>query len=506
MLRPEYSPFERFATEITTTEIEIDEGETEAALELKGAAGSRGETWKSAFQVVADYPFFGIGPEVLKMVFPRYETDLFRFKEAFHVKQDRCHNETFDIPVTKGLIAFVIYLWLLFTVFKTGWIKSKTLQGPEHLLLAGMLAAMLAFIIQNQFSFGVVAITSLFWIIWAMVMVIGETQEEDSEGKMINWQDLPWLPIAGVILTALVLIYFSFFSFRADIDFKLGKSRLQFQQFPQAVMALEESLQVYPFEGGTISHLGIAYLNLSRFGKQKAQALDKAVQVLTYGTKVDAYNADNFFMLAKIHFVLYNNTRNQQFLNQAKENAEIAIKIDPYYAEVYDLLGTMAQQQGDIQKAAGLYEKAFSLNPNLVDPLQKLNAISPNMSLKVLESVYKKYGNNPLVLEKLTQIYLSSNHLKKAKKVIMKLRAYYPDNIMGEILLGQYYLRTNEVGKAFNLFQEIILKDPKNVLAHVGLAQTYLKKGNKSRAKNELEQILMLDPNNQWANLMQGRL
>lgn len=506
MLRPEYSPFERFATEVTTTEIEIEGEETSAELELKGAAGSRGETWKSAFQVVADYPFFGIGPEVLKMVFPRYETDLFRFKEAFHVKQDRCHNETFDIPVTKGLIAFGIYLWLLFTVFKTGWIKSKKLQGPEHLLLAGMLAAMLAFIIQNQFSFGVVAITSLFWIIWAMVMIVGENQEEEAEGKTINWQELPWLPIAVVILVSLFLIYVSFFSFRADIDFKLGKSRLQFQQFPQAVAALEESLQVYPFEGGTISHLGIAYLNLSRFGKQKAQALDKAVQILTYGTKVDPYNADNFFMLAKIHFVLYNNAGNQQFLNQAKENAEIAIKIDPYYAEVYDLLGTMYQQQGDIKKAADLYEKAFSLNPNLVEPLQKLSLINPAESLRVLEKVYKKYGNNPLVLERLGQIYLASGHFKKAKKVIMKLRVYYPDNIIGETLLGQYYLRTNDIEKAFNLFQEVILKDPKNVLAHVGLAQTYLKKGDKVRAKNELEQVLMLDPNNQWANLMQGRL
>ncbi|MBU0501852.1 MAG: O-antigen ligase family protein [Candidatus Margulisbacteria bacterium] len=112
MLRPEFSPFERFTSEVTTIpDISVDDV-GESKLELKGAAGSRGETWKSSFGLIANNPVFGVGPEVLKMVFPRYETDLFRFKEAFHVKQDRAHNETFDVTVTKGLTTFFVYLWL----------------------------------------------------------------------------------------------------------------------------------------------------------------------------------------------------------------------------------------------------------------------------------------------------------------------------------------------------------------------------------------------------------
>lgn len=111
MLNPQFSPFARFTQEVTVNKSAAAAENTESRLELKGAAGSRGETWKSAFKIIADYPLFGIGPEVLKMVFPRYETDLFRFKEAFHVKQDRCHNETFDVPVTKGLLS-LFYLSL----------------------------------------------------------------------------------------------------------------------------------------------------------------------------------------------------------------------------------------------------------------------------------------------------------------------------------------------------------------------------------------------------------
>ena len=86
----------------------IEQQKKKAEVELSGAAGSRGETWKSAAGIISDNPVFGIGPEVLKMVFPRYETNLFRFKETFHVKQDRCHNETFDVPVTIGLVGFFL--------------------------------------------------------------------------------------------------------------------------------------------------------------------------------------------------------------------------------------------------------------------------------------------------------------------------------------------------------------------------------------------------------------
>jgi len=504
MLRPEFSLFERFSAEISTQDVEGDKGEAESKLELKGAAGSRGETWKSAFKIIADYPVFGIGPEDLKMVFPRYETDLFRFKETFHVKQDRCHNETFDVPVTKGLIALAIYLWLLFVCFRVGWLKSRKFKKEGQLLLAGMLAAMLAYLIQNQFSFGVVAIVSLFWIIWAMVMIIDEDKtSEETDKKTYTWQEIPWLSVAAVVVLALFFTYISFLSFRGDIMFKMGKSRLQFNQIPEAVNDLEESLVIYPFEGGTISHLGIAYLNLSRIPNQQAQALDKAVQILKYGTKVDAYNADNFFMLAKIYWMLYKTSGNKNFLDEAYNNAQISIKIDPYYAEVFDLLGVMEEDQGRASQAAPLYEKAFMTNPTLPEPLAKLERIQGSAFSQTLEKIYLKYNDNLLILEKLSYAYLNSNQLKKASKLIKRLKALYPEDSLGNALLGEYYLKNSQIDKAEALFQDIIFKDPKNVAAHVGMAQVYLRTGRAERAKEEIQQILMLDPNNAWAK---GRL
>lgn len=366
MSRPEFSPFQRFTSEITTKQGEETQAEAESRLELKGAAGSRTETWKSAFKIIADHPLFGIGPEVLKMVFPRYETELFRFKEAFHVKQDRCHNETFDVPVTKGLISFFLYVWIIFTLFRVAFSKSKRASDPQRLMLAGLLAAILAYLVQNQFSFGVVAITSLFWVMWGMVMALGEERAAEKPTQL-DWREIPWIPAAAVLAVALLLIYVSFFSFRSDVLFKAGKTYLETRNLPQAVEQLQASLKVYPFEGTTVSHLGIAYLNLGK--------IDEAVKVLRYGNVVDPYNADNYYMLSKVYLSHYDRGA-KEAMEEAVRYADIALKIDPYYAEEYETAGMIFERQGKTKEAAALYEKAFHVNPNLAGPIQKIEELS----------------------------------------------------------------------------------------------------------------------------------
>jgi len=503
MMRSEYSPFARFASEVTTEKVETAEKE-ESKLELKGAAGSRGETWTSAFGIIADNPFFGIGPEVLKMVFPRYETEMFRFREAFHVKQDRCHNEIFDVGVTKGLVTFYVYIWLLFVFFSTGLRKAVTLVGQEKLLVAGLLAAALAFLIQNQFSFGVVAITSLFWIIWAMVMVVGE-KAEDEPIKKFSWLEIPWLPIAGIIIVVVFCIYLAFLSFRGDIWFKIGKTQMQMQRFDQAVVSLEKSLSVFPYEGGTISHLGISYLNYYYAnGSRQNELLDKSIKALLYGTKIDPYNADNYYMLSKIYLLLKD-------LNTAEKYTDIALKIDPYYAEVYYTKGLISQARGNLDLAAQDYEKAFMINPNLdyvMQRLESMNKIAGRQAetRKAFEKALDKYDNYMPVLGMMTKLYIEDGKLDKALKLTERMIKIDLKNYSGYLMRGEVYLKSGRLEAAFSDFQQVAIKDPKNISAHLALGRYFLAKKDNQRAINEFEQALRLDPNNQYAKQMLARL
>lgn len=506
MSNPQFSPFKRFSDEITT--------EKEGAgrtMELKGAAGSRGETWKSSFQIIANYPVFGIGPEVLKMVFPRYETDLFRFKEAFHVKQDRAHNEIFDVSVTKGLVTFFVYLWLLFMVFRTGWVRSRlTNDQSEKLMMAGLLAAAVAFLIQNQFSFGVVAITSLFWMIWAMIMVIGKNQPEAGQEKEINWLDIPWLPIAGVIVLAGIAIYISFFSFRGDVHFKTGKVNVQLRNLDQGVKCYEKSLDVFPYEGGTVSHLGIAYMNLSRTRPDRKKYLNKSIETLKYGTVIDPYNADNYYILSKIYYLLYK-MGDQRALAQAQNHAEIAIKIDPYYAEVYHVLGLIYETQNRELDAIKRYKKAFFINPGLTQPMQSLEGLNkrlgrPGDTLKVFEEARRKYSTNLIILERVGRLYLSHGKVKESMGVAEDMIDIDPKSSPGYLLRAEINMKRGLNSKAFSDLQQVLIADPKNVMARNGLGRIYYLKGDHAKAKREFEQALMLLPNNPYAKEMLKKL
>lgn len=392
MTKAEYSPVQRFTDEVKTKAEKLESGKVNSRLELGGAAGSRGETWTSAFNIISDYPLFGVGTEVLKMVFPRYETELFRFKEAFHVKQDRSHNETLDVPVTKGMISFFVYLWIMFVIFRKVSLLRKNISDQQRLMIAGILAAILAYIIQNQFSFGVIAITLLFWIAWGMLMVATETVDKGSEDAPISLstKEIPYIPIALVILVASGSIYVSFLSFRGDLLFKSGKNFLEQRMFPQAADEFKKSLVVYPFEGTTISHLAIAYLN--------AGDGEKAEKVLLHGTKIDPYNADNFYMLSRLYLSQYDRG-DKNIMPKVVMNVEISLKLDPYYAESYDTKGAIFEREGKIKEAYLMYVKAFQVNPNLPGPIEKITFLSKqlgetNKAKAMFQKTYDEFPNN----------------------------------------------------------------------------------------------------------------
>jgi tetratricopeptide (TPR) repeat protein len=422
IVNPTYSPFQRFTSEIKVEGSSQDNAPADKTeqikkqtVELAGAAGSRGETWKSAAGIIADNPVFGIGPEVLKMVFPRYETELFRFKEAFHVKQDRCHNETFDVPVTKGMLGFFLYLIVLITVYYQGFKTWGKSDPQKKLMLAALLAAMTGYLIQNQFSFGVIAITSLFWVLWAMVLNIDSELIEEDKKEITGW-DIPYLPIALIVLALVYLISVSFSQFRADLYFKAGKSLSESGDLSAAIPLFEKSIKIFPYEGGTITHYGITLLNLSQRsqGAERIEYEKKAFEDFDFGMKVDPYNADNFYIVSRIYIV-------KGEWRKAIEYAEKALKIDPYYAEAHLTIANAKEKMGQMGEAQVHYDLAYKINPNLVEPkiriAQKL--IDENKldeAFNLLQEMLSTDPKNPEVHKALGTIYLKRGDKARAKE------------------------------------------------------------------------------------------
>lgn len=446
-VNPEYSPFARFTGEIRVGNETSQQGQPSQdkqsesksnTVELGGAAGSRGETWKSAFGIISDNPVFGIGPEVLKMVFPRYETDLFRFKEAFHVKQDRCHNETFDIPTTKGLITLFVYLLIIFLVYKYGIHKMKAVDDDKKVFIAVVLSAMASYIIQNQFSFGVIAITSLFWVLWALVLNVDtHPHSTDQDDRTVSFDNVPWLYFGGLILFVLFLMYISMLQFEADKYFKSAKNFMDMKRFSESLPEFKTSIKFFPIEGGTITNYGIALLNAVSSSplQDQAKLQKESLDVFAYGMKVDPYNADNLYISSRIYLMRNN-------LTEAYDYSIKTLKIDPYYAEAHLTLAEIAVRQGDQASAKKHNEEAYRINPSLSEPkikiaFSKFQENKLDEAFKLFQELLLSDPKNPNVHNGLGLIYMKQGNSKRAKEEFEQTLILDPNNSYAKKMLGK---------------------------------------------------------------------
>lgn len=511
---PQYSPFKRFTEEVKVEE--TGQSQTNASqdkagsLQLEGAAGSRIETWNSAFRIIADHPFSGIGPEVMKMVFPRYETELFRFKEAFHVKQDRCHDEVFDIAVTKGIPALFIYVWLLFAFFRLGLQKIYGNYDKNiKLFVAGMLSAFVSYQIQNLFSFGVLAITSLVWVVFGLVSVPEIRDDKETELPPFKGISLPEIPPIGVATVAVIFVFLSYFStlqFRADRYFKAGKTDVDQQNFPKALAEFKDSLDILPFEGGTLTYYGITYLNVAQASPDKPALMNDAIQALLRASQLDPYNADNFYILGKT-YLAFANTRGAEALEKSLQYSNNSIAIDPYYAEAYFNRGLVYEMRGQFPLAAEEYKKAFMINPSLTDSMKRLGLVYSNMGQpqKIIETfneALERYKGNVGLLENLGIAYTIMKRDDRVVEVNEQILKVDPKNSRAFVNLGLAHMRMGRLLAAEDSFNQLLIYDPQNIDGYSNLGTIYYRTGRRSGAVEKFNQVLILDPNNEAAKNM----
>lgn len=505
-LNPSTSPFGRVSSEATKT-VEMSENENPAI--SYNATLSRFETWKSAYRMIADRPFFGIGQEVMKMVFPRYETDKFRFYEGFHVKQDRCHNEVCDMAVTRGVIALFIYVWIIGMFFYLGHRTIKGGYDPElKLFTAGFMGGSAAYLIQNQFSFGVVAITTLFWIMMGMTTSINVNEGQPENAKKADISDMPWILLVILLSVAFYLSYLSTIQFRADMHYKTATFLSDYRKFDSAVIEYEKSLKISPYEGGTWTRYGIAMLNSAQ-QMQDIKYIDRSLDIFKDAEKVDPYSADNFYIAGRAYFAL--SYSDSSLLDKAIECEENAIKIDPRYAEAYQLIGSVDEKRGKNGDAAQMYEKAVEINPQLPEAISALSNVylkmgESNKVIDIFNGFLEKYPNNPVFQENLAAIYVKKGNNMRAKMIYEQMIAANPQNVDALVNFGIMSAKTGDMAAAKDSFEKAYLIDPKNVNGHNGLGMVYFASGQKDKAKDEFSQTLMVDPSNEYAKSMLEKL
>lgn len=434
------------------------------AIEFLGSVSERFYIWSKVKEIIKDYPWTGVGLDALALVYWPYEDPEDHWSHRSLV--DRAHNDFLDVAVTRGLFGLIVYLWILATIFWLGWKIYKKQKSSEFLtnnieksysekiFTAAILAGITAYLIQNQFSFGVSAYSSLFWIFMSLLIVNYQnyysrqpkTEQLVSPEKLEIKKFKPLiiicklLSISGLFLVFLLIIG-TLRLFVADVYYKQG-------QVSQVKKEVDRAI---------VMHKKAVYFN------PREPFYQEGVSLSTY---------------AKIEKV--ENQEKITWLKKTIEETEKAIKLNPANGFFYNTMGvchsslarTGDNRKENEEKAIWYYKKAIALTP-------KLGEAYNNLSLMLIEREKLDEANDYLI--KVLKISRGKHGAETSYK------------------LGQKFLDLNQAERTLNLFQEVIKWRPENVDALRNLGVAYSKVGQNEKAKETFEKILEIDPQNNYA-------
>lgn len=136
----------------------------------------RREVWATAWKVAVDHPVVGVGPDVFAVVFPEYESERFMMLFGPFIIADGAHNlflNTLANQGAGGLLALVLVLATAAAHIRRQWrAMSSAVHREERLLLAGVAAALVAYLVQATFNTQEIALSLMFWSLLALAVVL----------------------------------------------------------------------------------------------------------------------------------------------------------------------------------------------------------------------------------------------------------------------------------------------------------------------------------------------
>ncbi|MFN3531245.1 MAG: tetratricopeptide repeat protein [Candidatus Brocadia sp.] len=441
---------------------------------VTGSSFSRIFQYLAATRIIKDYPALGIGPDTIGIVYQKNLAKVFSVQESDKgfpfPRQDRIHNDILDTTVTRGIFGLGTYIWLLAAFGIYVWKNYKRLNNQNKLLVLGLLAGIICYLIQNEFSFGNTPIVMLFWVMMALcvsIVKINEIEgglrtnesvervEESCEvmklrscesGKPGQAQH-PSLRIShlrvfyrwlgcGITLAAIGFVsIFALRFYKADAYFEYGRRILEYEK---------ENLQ-------TVTEKGIYFIK-------------RAVILNPYET----FYRDE---LCRTYIQMAFKTKDEAWIQKAYVEANNTLRLIPQHYMGLFHLGMVHQflaehfNRNTIDTAIAYYKKAID-----ADPFQ---AIFHNN----LASLYNKKGNLDEAIEELRQAYLIR-----------------PDDVNHADRLANAYLQKGDLENAFIFSKKTVQLNPTIPGYHNNLGAILSRKGMHEEAMNAFKKAIELDP------------
>lgn len=155
--------------------------------------------------------FLGYGPEVLSDVFMKYYNIDWGVYETINSLHDRAHNWFFDQLLSVGILGLsAIFLFFIYIIYKACvFLSGKRVFESEDWLAVFLLASLLAYCVNNLFSFSLIANSVYLYLISALLWVSANSREQT---KILDIRLTAFSKIfvwAALFLTSAMFVYFN---------------------------------------------------------------------------------------------------------------------------------------------------------------------------------------------------------------------------------------------------------------------------------------------------------
>lgn len=204
---------------------------------------------------------------------------------------------------------------------------------------------------------------------------------------------------------------------------------------------------------------------------------ENAVKSFSDVLKMDGNNDAAMYQLASIYL------RYSKYAD-ATEYAKNAVRLKPNNEEYQLLYGDILNYGAYFQKAADVYEKVLTQDPDNYDVYYRLSysyekAGDLNHAIDALLRLEKAAGSDESIYVELQRLYNINNQPEKAVEVMKELVQIDPQNPTYKRFLSEYYEQSGDPVMAEKVFDELLATDTNNTDLQFRKASLMEKSGDK---------------------------
>ncbi|MBI4779523.1 O-antigen ligase family protein [Candidatus Falkowbacteria bacterium] len=430
----------------------------------------------------------GYGPEVLSDIFMKYYQIDWGIYEAINSFPDRAHNWLFDKVLALGFLGLAInFIFYIYFIRKAaGFLLAKQKLEPEDWLLIFLLSSLIAYCINNFFSFSLFTVFVYLYLILAIAWIIINYR---SEIKILNMRLtafsklLIWM---SLFLASGVFIYTNNIKqIRAEIYYMRALNSVKSSDCKGVISNMEKAVNLGP----NISHYqeNYLFLMLNCFSGIEDEPVKKELRdsMLEYIKFVGDKKSYGFLHNTARAYSLFGFYFDKSYYAEADKIFNDLIMIFPYFPGIYEDLSKQKIMQEDYESAIEILKRAIKILPPTDH--QYLNDEHRRQIAAIAVRLYESLG----------QTYFKIKNYDLALDAYKKGLSLDPYRATLYKSIADIYYVQEEIDQAIIWNKRGFMLNPGDYNWPLALSLLYRDKKDLAEAREYLNQALELAPENE---------